>query len=135
MKMFVRMSSPSSCNAEQSAPCHQHSPAEGRMHKMNPLFESHRLSRQDKLCELIPSLLLFHSEQVVEDGQVLHITALKPFLSLRPAKPTESFLLSTARRPQRKKTAILRLAKCKIPQSTPWMFIIVRRPKRVACNF
>ena len=58
------------------------------------------------LCELIPSLLLFHSEQSVEDCDVLHIIALKPFLSLRPAKPTESFLLSPARRPKRKKTAI-----------------------------
>ena len=100
---------------------------------MNPLFECHQLSRQDMLCELIPSLLLKHSEQVVEDGQVLHITALKPFLSLRPAKPTESFLLSPARRPKRKKTAILCLAKC--TQSTPGMFVIVRRPKHVACNF
>ena len=69
-----------------------------RMHKMNSLFkilrrtECHRLSRQDMLCELIPSLLLLHSEQVVEDGQVRHITALKPFLSFfdQPSPPEVS---------------------------------------------
>ena len=31
------------------------------------------------LCEVIPPLPLFHSQQVVEDGKVLHLTVLKPF--------------------------------------------------------
>ena len=126
VKVFVRMSSPSPCNAEQSAPRPHHSPAEGRMHKMNSLFktrrrtEYHRLSRQDMLCELIPSLLLTHNELVVEDGQVLHITALKPFLSLRPAKPTGSFLLNSARRPQRREDSHPLLGQVQDTAVHPW---------------